>query len=261
MRSPTHHWAVRSSVAAFVTLVLVAGTALAQDTLRTASVQPARVIGRVTDTAGVRLTGAEISVLQSELRTLSDDSGDFSLDAIPSGIVVFSVRRLGYEAATFTAVLKPGKAHRVTFSLNEVAQELPGMTVREQGLPTGWLAVFEKRRTTNRGTFFTRKDIEKRSARVASDVMRLVPGVQVVQTRMGQQLMMTRGAGARRCFPQLYVHSTPYSGMIDDFPASDIEAIEVYSGISEIPAELNTMGRPVCAAVVIWTREPPKKRG
>ena len=233
----------------------------AQDTARgtTQAAAPARVIGKVTDTLGVRLDKADISILNSELRTISDDSGEFNLPGIPSGVVVFSVRRLGYEAATFTAVLKPGKTHRVTFPLTELAANLPGVTVNEKHEPTGWLADFERHRSGGRGMFITRADIEHRQARTASDIMRMVPGVQIASTRLGAQLVMTRGSGTRRCLPQLYVHATPYSGMIDDFSADDIEAVEVYSGISELPPDLNTMGKSICAAVVIWTREPTKK--
>jgi Carboxypeptidase regulatory-like domain/TonB-dependent Receptor Plug Domain len=258
MWSPSRGVCWRTMVAA---TALFTATADAQDTARgaTQAAAPSRVIGKVTDTTGVRLSKAEISILNSEMRTVADDSGEFTLADVPSGVVVFSVRRLGYEAATFTAVLKPGKAHRVTFPLTELAANLPGMTVAEKHQPSGWLADFEKHRSGGRGMFITRTDIERRQARTASDVMRMVPGVQIVATRLGPQLVMTRGAGVRRCLPQLYVHTTPYSGMIDDFSADDIEAIEVYAGISELPADLNTMGRPVCAAVVIWTREPPKK--
>ena len=33
----------------------------------------------------------------------------------------------------------------------------------------------------------------------------------------------------------MFVHGLPYSGNFDDFIADDIEALEVYVGISEIP--------------------------
>jgi len=237
---------------ALVAIPLATSVAIGQDTSRPAiqAGAPSRVLGKVTDTTGIRLSKAEISILNSDLRTISDDSGEFNLTGIPAGVVVFSVRRLGYEAATFTAVLKPGRAHRVTFPLTEIATNIDGVTVQEKKQPAGWLADFEKHRSGARGMFFTRADIERRQARTASDIMRMVPGVQVMNTRLGPQLVMTRGFGARRCYPQLYVHTTPYSGMIDDFGADDIEAVEVYAGISEIPPDLNTMGRPICAAVV-----------
>jgi hypothetical protein len=257
---PAIRGAVAHAARSIVALSLFALSAMAQDSVRQASVLQSRVVGHVTDSAGARLVGAEVSVLQTALKLVTDDSGAFDLPGIPSGITVFSVRRLGYEAATFTAVLKPGKSHRVTFVLTELAQSLARVKVEEKAATSTWLSLFERRRTNNRGTFITRQDIERRQARTASDILRTVAGVSVATTKVGAQLVMTRGAGARRCFPQLYVHTTPYSGMIDDFSADDVEAIEVYSGISEIPPDLNTLGRPVCAAVVIWTREPPPRK-
>jgi hypothetical protein len=69
-----------------------------------------------------------------------------------------------------------------------------------------------------------------------------------------------RGNVGRRCPPQLFVHATPYSGDVDDFPPDVVEAMEVYSGSSEMPPELN-VGRALCGAIVIWTRDPRKAAG
>lgn len=217
-----------------------------------------KIIGKVTDTTGVPLPRAEVWLVSvSELRSIADDSGRFALAGLPSGQVTFGVRRLGFESATFSAVLKPGKTHRVTFPLTPSVQSLA--EVKVQDTASTWLAQFDQRRSTHRGTFITRKDFENQNLRIATDILRRVPGVQIVPTRTGTAVAMTRGAGARRCTPQLYVHQTPYSGNFDDFTPDDIEAIEVYVGISEIPPELITLGRPICAAIVIWTREPPPK--
>jgi len=218
----------------------------------------AKLIGKVTDTSGVPLSRAEIwLVAVTELRTISNDSGKFELPGLPSGAVTIGVRRLGFESATFSAVLKPGKTHRVTFPLTPSVQSLA--EVKVQDTASSWLSLFDEHRSMHRGTFITRKDFENQNLRIATDILRRVPGVQIMPTRTGTAVVMTRGAGARRCIPQLYVHQTPYSGNFDDFTPDDIEALEVYVGISEIPPDLNTMGRPICAAIVIWTREPPKK--
>lgn len=225
----------------------------------TTAAATAKLVGTVTDTAGVPLSRAEIwLVAVTSLRTISNDSGHFELPGLPAGSVVLGVRRLGFEEATFTAVLKPGKTHRATFPLTPSVQPLAEVRVRDT--ISNWLAVFEQRRFMHRGTFLTRKDFANDNLRIASDILRRVPGVQIVPTRTGTAVTMTRGAGARRCIPQLYVHETPYSGNFDDFTPDDIEALEVYLGISEIPPDLNTMGRPICAAIVIWTREPPPKK-
>ena len=218
-----------------------------------------RLIGRITDTSGFALSRAEIWLVTVEtIRTIASDSGTFELTGLPAGAVVFAVRRLGYESATFSAHLKAGKTHRATFPLVPAVQSLAGVKVEDT--TSMWLSQFEARRASHRGTFIERSQFERRNLRIASDILRTVPGVQVLPARIGTQIVMSRGSGARRCIPQLYVHATPYSGNFDDFTPDDIEALEVYVGISEIPPDLNTMGRPVCAAIVIWTREPPRRR-
>ncbi|HKW47136.1 MAG TPA: carboxypeptidase regulatory-like domain-containing protein [Gemmatimonadaceae bacterium] len=259
MRS-SRAWANGMSAMA-LTISLVFGGAVtsgAQATTQGTATPTAKIIGKVTDTSGVPLPRAEVWLIAvSELRAVADDSGRFELAGLPSGPVTFGVRRLGFESATFSTVLKPGRTHRATFPLTPTAQSLA--EVKVQDTASSWLAQFDAHRASHRGTFITRKDFEKQNLRIATDILRRVPGVQIVPTRLGTAILMTRGNGARRCAPQLYVHETPYSGNFDDFIPDDIEALEVYVGVSEIPPELINLGRPICAAIVIWTREPPPK--
>ncbi len=222
---------------------------------------PAILIGHVTDSAGVGLRGAEISLVDSDrLHAITDDSGAFHITGLRPGTTVFNVRRIGYQAATFTAVLRPGKTHRAVFALSVTAQELPLVAVTDTVIKSHWLDLFERRRATSRGTFLTRDAIKKQGARIGSELLRSVPGVRLTPLRAGgtNQIIMTRGAGARTCFPAMFVHNIPYSGTLDDFIADDIEALEIYVGVSEIPAELDKNGKGICGAIVIWTRDPRK---
>lgn len=221
---------------------------------------PAILVGRVTDSTGAGLMGAEITLLHSTtVRAVTGDSGDFRVIGIPAGTNVFNVRRIGYEAASFTAVLKSGKTHRATFKLTASAHALPTVAVSDTALQTHWLDQFDRRKSGSRGTFFTRAEIEKKGARSGVDIVRTVPGVRVVPVRGGgNAIVMSRGAGANRCVPTTFVHNQPYGGTLDDFTAEDIEALEVYVGISEIPPEFDKGGKGICAVIVIWTRDPRK---
>ena len=223
---------------------------------------PAILIGRVTDTIGVGLVGAEITLLHSDrVHAITTDSGDFRLTGLEPGTLVFNVRRIGFEAASFTAVLKPGRTHRANFKLTATAQALPTVAVSDTATHTHWLDQFERRRSSARGTFITRAEIDKKNARTGTDLVRSVPGIRLVSLRggAGYQVVMTRGAGGRQCLPTMFVHGLPYSGMLDDFTADDIEALEIYVGISEIPTELDKNGRGYCGAIVVWTRDPNKR--
>lgn len=221
---------------------------------------PAVLIGHVTDSTGTGIPGAEITLLKSDrVHAITGDSGEFRINGLPPGTVVFSVRRIGFEAATFTAVLKPGKTHRANFHLSGTAQALPPVAVSDTAVQSHWLDAFKARQAGSRGTFITRADIVKRGARIGSDILRSVAGVRIDPGRAGgNRVYMTRGSGARPCIPSMFVHGLPYSGTIDDFNADDIEALEVYVGISEIPPELDKNGKGICGAIVVWTRDPRK---
>jgi hypothetical protein len=219
---------------------------------------PVRVRGTVVDSVGAPIAGAEVRAVGTELLVLTSDSGVFRVE-LPAGPVVFAVRRLGYEPSTFSATLRPGKTNGVTLVLTAMAQGLPGIVVAEER-QQAWLRTFNERSATQQGTFITRAEIERSRARITTDILRRrVPSVQVVPTRTGNRVYM-RGNTARRCPPQLFVHGTPYSGELDDFPPDAVEALEIYSGSSELPPELN-MGRAMCGAIVIWTRDPKKAAG
>jgi len=231
------------------------------DTARRDSL-PAVLIGHVIDSTGLGLSGAEITLVKSDkFRVITGDSGAFRIAGLPSGTDVFNVRRIGYESASFTAVLKPGRTHRATLTLTASAQPLPTVSVADTATQTHWLDQFDRRRSSNRGTFITRQEIVRAGARSGTDIVRTVPGVRLVPMRrgIGYQVVMTRGSGARQCLPSMFVHGMPYSGTLDDFAAEDIEALEVYVGVSEIPPELDKIGRGVCGAIVVWTRDPNKR--
>jgi hypothetical protein len=223
---------------------------------------PAILTGRVIDSTGIGLTNAEITLMHVDhVLAISGDSGAFRITGLAPGTNVFNVRRIGYEAATFTAVLKPGKIHRATFALSATAHALAAVNVSDTAVETHWLDQFDRRRSSNRGTFITRADIVRKGARTGTDIVRTVPGIRLVPSRRGAngyQVVMVRGAGAGQCLPTMFYHNTPYSGTLDDFSADDVEALEVYVGVSEIPAELDKNGRGICGAIVVWTRDPRK---
>jgi hypothetical protein len=240
--------------AGLLTLALATTPLLAQDSLPIV-----RVRGVVVDSGGLPLGGAEVRAIGTAVLVVTGDSGVFRLE-LPAGPIVFAVRRLGYEPSTFLATLRPGKTNGVRLVLQSTAHALPGVLVAEERDQT-WLRTFNERRETQPGTFITRREIEQSRSRLTTDVLRRrVPSAQIVPTRGGAARVYMRGMASRRCAPQLFVHTTPYSGEVDDFPPDVVEAIEVYSGASELPPELN-IGRAMCGAIVIWTRDPKKAAG
>jgi hypothetical protein len=255
--------AIHRLVTALAAALLCTGVARAQapDTTGRDSL-PSVLIGRVLDNTGTGVPGAEITTAKSErVHAVSGDSGDFRIAGLPPGTIVFNVRRIGFEPATFTAVLKPGRTHRANFALSASAQVLPKVSIADTAVPTHWLDVFNSHKSGARGTFITRDQIVKYSPRTGADILRHVPGVRIDmagRTGLQNRIVMTRGNGARPCIPNMFVHGVPYSGTMDDFNPDDVEAVEVYVGISELPPELDKNGKGICGAIVVWTRDPRK---
>src|SRR4051812_24876717 len=192
----------------------------APDSAARADSMPAVLLGRVLDNGGIGLAGAEITMLKSDrIHVISGDSGDFRIANLPPGTVVFNVRRIGYEAATFTAVLKPGKTHRTNFTLSAMARALPTVAVSDTQTNSHWLDQFNARRTNSgHGTFITRDEIVKRGARTGIDVIRSVPGVRIQPSRNGLVSRVTMARTTNRaCPPTMYLHGLPYGGTMDDF--------------------------------------------
>ncbi|HEY5220029.1 MAG TPA: TonB-dependent receptor [Gemmatimonadaceae bacterium] len=238
-------------------LAVMASVCAAQDSVRTT-----RLIGRVVDSLGAPLSGAIVSVMsENSPQATTDNAGQFNISAVPVGRVEVHVRRLGYTPITFTGLFKSGVVERVRLVLSVAPIVLDTVSVNDT-VSHPWLQTFDRRRSSGRGYFFTREDIVRAQVQSTSDLLRRIPGVTVVSGRTGTQVLFTRtGMGGVPCVPQLYVHSMTDGGRVDDFVPDDIEAMEVYPGISTVPVELQSARAHSCGAIVIWTREPPPAGG
>src|SRR5579871_4739562 len=117
-------------VAASASSAVHAQSPLADSTRRDSL--PATLVGHVVDSMGVGVPGAEITLNKSDkVHAISGDSGEFRIAGVPPGTVTFNVRRIGFEAASFTAVLRPGKTQRAKFALSATAQALPVVNIAD----------------------------------------------------------------------------------------------------------------------------------
>lgn len=237
-------------------LALAAAVCLGQSPAAAAT---ATLRGTVVDSAGTPIAGATVSVLPARtLHAVSDDSGRFRVDHVPVGTVKLAVRRLGYEPDTATVELRQGVMEPVRLEMTPTAFLLEAMTITDS-VPDNWLATFNRRRSSGNGYFLTRGDIEHLRPRTTADLLRHVPGLRIERGTWGTRVLFMRGGvGAQPCTPQLFVHGMTYEGYVDDFAPDDIEAMEVYIGISTVPVELQSARAHTCGAIVLWMREPPK---
>jgi TonB family protein len=217
------------------------------------------VSGTVTDTSGIPLFGAEITVDAASVRTFTDQQGVFHLGGVPYGTRTLTVRRLGFVLdKTSVDVAAVGEAS-VSIRLKPIAATLPPIVVRPTRMSyTGRLAgYYERLEKRTGGVFITRDQIDREQPRMLGQLLQHVPGVTAARGRGGITGVRLRG---RNCWPLVWIDGTPMpSGEVDldSFSPTSIHGIELYLGATTAPARY-TYTRDVssCGTILIWSRGP-----
>ena len=131
----------------------------------------------------------------------------------------------------------------------------------------------EHRRLTGFGYHLTREDIERRRPTHLSDILLTLPGIYSQQTRAGpggRSIQMRRALPGRAggCPVGVFLDGVlanrggDRAGVTVDDLASplDVEVIEVFQGLSSIPAEFLT-NEARCGVIAIWTRRSGRDEG
>lgn len=217
--------------------------------------------------------------------TLSEGNGSFVIRDVPPGRWLLEARRVGYTPSTHNLTVRSGETTTVQVVLRAVAQPLDTVSVVQRNVvperygSSSRMHEFYRRRARARGRFFTRDEIEVSGRAKLTDLLRLVPGARV-RTFLGNraevafarctgpvqlaqsgslQAAATGTTGSRGGTVALYVNGARVDTVsaketLGEFDLGEIEAIEVYRGVSELPPE--ALG-DACAAIFIWTRFGP----
>lgn len=232
--------------------------------------------GQVIDhTTGEGVSLADVRIQDDRTRTLArvltNEEGWFTAGPIPSGPFRIRVARLGYEEVTTPPwYVEPGEVLTVTVRVDPEALVLaPLEVVARSRSQSPVLAGFYARAERGLGgVFFQRDDIERLAPARVSDLLVTVPGVRLSGsgTGLSRTVTMARtlpGVGGGPCPVEIFVDGvrtsrsrlTDPSGIpIDDLVnLVDLEGLEIYRGISGVPAEFFTPDAR-CGVIAIWTR-------
>ena len=225
------------------------------------------VSGVVEDSVGNPLVGVEIYLPSGGQRTRSGAGGTFRLAGLPTGPVMIATRRIGYQATTETVHLRAGESHNMEITMAPMQVRpivLSTQTVYASPAPmrSVFQAGFFLRKTSYPGgTFFDREYVLRMNPMYISDVFRTTTGMQAVRDRRGHTQWITRVNSTTNCPVRFFIdgNSVPVAGgTIDDLvQPSEVEGIEIYRGVSTVPAEFS--GKSLqddsrCGVVAIWTR-------
>ena len=225
-----------------------------------------RLVGQVVDkTSGLPVGNAEILNTGDSRSTFSDSTGAYRFDGLPFGIVKFIVRAKGYPATSVMVALSHGESMVRRIELDSTvagrtssAQTLNKVSVEVAPSLGRRYADFERRKATGQGHYITSDDIEKGNFASLTETLRGVRGVSFdCGGGLGCSVRMSRAP--MRCLPEYVVddHVDNYFG--PTVPIRDIQAIEVYTGPTDVPGEY--AGRNAgCGVIVIWTKSGPPRR-
>jgi len=216
---------------------------------------PASLNGQVVNaTTGLPVQGAVVNLLISKYGAITDSTGNFRIPQTWAGPDTIEVRFIGYEPSKTPIDLPANEISRVTLLLSQTAVRVADLVVEvRQTRRSRNLEGFLARREKGFGEFFTPRDIVLRNPRIPSDLFRGIPGVTVGRIEHGKAQIYI-GSGSRLgCKPAVYLDGVYQAGMdLDDIPAEELGAVELYKGITDTPMEF-MRSSSTCGAIVIWT--------
>jgi len=255
MPSRTRLVTIRRLITSAIPLLLIAARLGAQS--------GAVVSGRVVDTLGAPIVGAEVRVGESRA-ALTNDAGAFRIPGVSAATdgasPVLSVRRLGFLPASIVLSLgNSTAAESLGVKLTPVPTVLKPVFVRSRRVEySGRLAGFYQRlEKRNAGYFITREQIDRENPRMLVHLLQRVPGVTPARGRFGVSGVRFRG---RNCPPVVWLDGTPMPAGevdLDSFSPQTIQGIEIYEGSTTAPARF-VLTRDVnsCGTIVLWSRGP-----
>jgi hypothetical protein len=219
--------------------------------------QTAIVVAFVTDTAGHPLAGTDVRVMGTSVQGRTDDAGRVALLAVPLGKAVLRLRRLGFAELTVPISVTPGESPESRYRMTPVAADLKAVTVRASELKPDRYARtrkfdgFYRRRSQGTGTFITREMIDGRNAQKSEDLLRMATGIRIRYRGTTPHVQFLRCPAVAVYIDGIRSHD-PFRDYFGMSPL-DIEAVEIYHGMAQVPPEFSPKPND-CAAIVVWTR-------
>jgi hypothetical protein len=255
-----------------ITLLLAGG--VGADRVHAQASPPVQVQGTVLDHAtnepleGVTVVARDAfgDVLA---RRTTGPSGEFAFEVRNRPGIRLRAGRIGYqEVDTPYLSFENRDLFVIELHLDTEAVPLAPLTVvaRSASVRSPVLGGFDRRAEGGFGWYFTRTEIEEIGPMMVSDLLGRVPGVRLESGgRSGHRRTVTMaratvGPGGGPCPVQIFLDGrqiTRGSVMevaVDDLVTPEaVEGIEVYRGLSTVPAEFLTP-ESRCGVVAIWTR-------
>ena len=220
---------------------------------------PAHLSGTVVNEAGQPVADAMVELWQTGLTSRTDASGRFELASLPVGTHALEVRRIGFAPQRVPVHLASRATTSLSLQLEKPVRLLDAVRVSARTIYSRRQMEIERRRARGQGHFIMRDELDRYLTSRITEVLRRVPGVHVYPSPTGDVVTVSRGAttASGPCRPTVFLdgHRLGSAENLDVLATvSSLEAIEVYTSVSQTPVEYLVGG---CGAIVLWTRTEP----
>jgi hypothetical protein len=212
---------------------------------------PAPLTGTATLTGTVRgpdgrpMANAQARVAGAAGTARTDSLGRFVLTNLPAGTQLLETRQVGYRLGETPVELRSGKSTDICVSLVRIASLDSIRIVARRSR----YREFESR-SKGFGRYLNEQDIEKRNAIETSELLRMIPGFQVIGTGFDTKVVSTRNRRLRgACDVNVVIDGLQHQD-INLIAPQDLGALEAYSGPAGAPIEYDSS----CGVVVLWTK-------
>lgn len=219
------------------------------------------------DTIGVAV--ASIDVVGSGRSVTATSTGDFEMRGLPDGRYTLQVRRLGYARRDVDVDYRAESGLVVNVGMERAARALTRVLIegKMRWVPPRLEEVYWRMAHAN-GRFFTREDIDQMNPIDVKSLVQLVPTARVSDAGISFAKCDRSGAylfssATQTTNVQIWIDGMRMTGRSGGGSAeeqrevlgmvipSQIQAIEVYSGVARIPAEFL---EDACAVIAIWRK-------
>lgn len=198
---------------------------------------------------------------------VTDSTGWFRMQARAAGMYTLEALGPGYETLTVDSVVLPeGEAITVELRLGPRPFELsPLEVVGRRPMISGPLRDYyyrvDQHRLTGRGIVLTREDLTEKHGQSARGVLREQPFLKESSRGGPSRILLKRRGITDRfqgdyCEPDYFLDGQPVDALgVIAIPVSDLEGLEVYRGVSEVPPYFQRSDNAFrCGVILAWTR-------
>lgn len=210
------------------------------------------------------VVGAELALLPGFRTVRSDSGGKFRFTAVESGSYTIRARRVGFEVSTLDVTIDALHPGAILIAMRTGAHVLSEITVagRQVMFPARYASAYA-RVAQGHGVYFTRELIDSLQPWDVLSLMSRIAGVRINDRTVKFTRCQSGAVLGTEAPVQVYVdgvRATNYTipGNVRDpvtalkyIVISSVQLVEVYTGVSNIPAEYLD---DACAVILVWTK-------